>query len=229
MRGCQLLRGEENGWDWTWHSPLGTSTVGGSSERTGRLSSPPAHSFPRVGGGLLSPMNICVWGQVRRIEMNRERSSGWGSSLRTDWNMCVGSQPGWETPGEWEVQEQQWGRVPGLLSELVVEPSLPNRLPGAPQHRPVLGWLLLPMLKAHPGGCGCVPHGGPLGPGQPSLMALLLSHWQRLSAPTMVILPKASSKDLGSCKRTERPQVSDLDQVGGWSPGPRGSTHRFSI
>lgn len=48
--------------------------VGGTSEGIGGLSSPPAHFFLRLGKGLLSPMNVCVWYQVKRVEMNKERA-----------------------------------------------------------------------------------------------------------------------------------------------------------
>lgn len=48
--------------------------MGDISEGTGGLSSPPAHFSLRVGRDLLSPMNICVWDEVKRIEMNKDKT-----------------------------------------------------------------------------------------------------------------------------------------------------------
>lgn len=47
---------------------------GGIFEGIGSLSSPPAHFFLKVGRGLLSPMNICAWDEVKRIDMNKDRT-----------------------------------------------------------------------------------------------------------------------------------------------------------
>lgn len=78
------------------------------------------------------------------------------------------------------------------------------------------------MLKAHLGGGGLVPGGGPLGSGVtqsngPSSLPIGTNFL--LQEPSFYL--KLLSKELGSCRRTKRFQVSDQDQGRGKSLRPK--------
>lgn len=81
---------------------------------------------------------------------------------------------------------------------------------------------MLQTLKARLGGGGLVPGGGPLGSGAtqsngPSSLPIGTNFLPQ--EPSFYLKPL--SKELGSCRRTKRPQVSDWDQVTGRSLRPK--------
>lgn len=145
------------------------------STSVGESFAPQKYPSPTPQSHRAPPVNVCVWGPVKRTEMSREEL--WtGSSLHVDLGMYWGSTE-METPSS--TQEAPCGAggngasqsSPALSSPVA---SLPHYLP-APSRRPrnqqILGWLLLQILRVQIGGRGLVPRGGSWGTGQLIQMA----------------------------------------------------------